>query len=152
MNKKYKDYLQSKHWLETKDYFSVISKRRCYCCGSPKFLSVHHKHYKTIGYEDGSELVWLCPKHHKEVHFQEGKFESPDSDNDINKLAQRLEVIRERHFPRKKPKVFKPVIKGVSIHQQHKKFNFHYSIAQDEIIRELGITEEEEEFYNRFHI
>jgi hypothetical protein len=105
MNLKYLDYLDSPHWRETKRYFKRISKKRCYCCGSKKYLVIHHLHYITRGYEDGSELVWLCQDHHRELHYWTGRLETPDSDRDIKVFGDRLEEMRKRYLPRRQAKL-----------------------------------------------
>lgn len=94
MSMRYHDYIKSNDWRGTKKYFKKLSRKSCYVCGSKDQVALHHKHYKTVGYEDGSELVWLCIGHHREVHFKEGFKEVPDTDESTQKLIDRLELMK----------------------------------------------------------
>ena len=43
--------------------------RKCARCGSKKRLTVHHRHYRAIGYEKPVEdIVLLCGKCHEDLH------------------------------------------------------------------------------------
>jgi len=94
----YKDYLKTRWWKETKGYLRFIKKKRCYVCRSKKFLDVHHLHYRTLGYEDGSELVYLCRKHHKKLHFYTGEKRTPDTLKDEMEMREILKVMREESY------------------------------------------------------
>lgn len=94
MSIKYKEYLGSSHWRETKRYLKVIKKKKCFICGTRRLLNVHHLHYRTLGYEDGDELMWLCRSHHKEVHFLDGKFIVPDTPANIRILNRRIKRMK----------------------------------------------------------
>ena len=92
----YYQYIKSKEWEETKKYFAQIKEKNCFCCGTDKYLNLHHRHYKTVGYEDGSELAWLCRAHHKEVHFYYGSKMIPDTDENIKTCDHVMRLIRHK--------------------------------------------------------
>lgn len=134
MNQKYEDYLKSPHWQKTKKFFKFISKKRCYVCGTKKSLVLHHKHYKTVGYEDGSELVWLCQPHHRKLHYWNGWLETPDSDRDVTVFGERLEGLKmlfsRQAKPEHKPsnvirKNYKSLYKEVSLYRKTLKNHFN---------------------------
>ncbi len=93
---KYKSYIQSNDWKETKKYLSFIKNKNCFVCQTTENLRVHHLHYKTLGYEDGSELVYLCLQHHQELHYKNGKIPL-DSDENIIRLFQRLKSMKRNY-------------------------------------------------------
>lgn len=68
-NKQYKQYLQSKEWVDIR--ISLIESRKC-CerCGNRKGLQVHHKTYKNIFNEEPSDLELLCSACHYKEHFK----------------------------------------------------------------------------------
>src|SRR5690606_1623741 len=48
--------------------------RRCARCGSKKRLTVHHRHYRTVGFEQpGKDIVLLCHDCHKGLHDRGSK-------------------------------------------------------------------------------
>lgn len=74
----YRAYLQSEHWILTKQIALVIYGARCAVCGSGFSLDVHHRSYEFIGRERLIDLVVLCRKCHKIVHrFRERHDEVP---------------------------------------------------------------------------
>lgn len=62
----YKDYLNTKHWLNKKESFKKTVINECMLCKSKDHLHVHHLTYKNIGNESNSELSLLC----RECHYQ----------------------------------------------------------------------------------
>lgn len=65
----YRQYLKSEHWQETRAKRLKIDKNRCYLCGTPKGLNVHHIRYNNLGNEDvKSDLVSLCYRCHSMLH------------------------------------------------------------------------------------
>ncbi len=91
----YDKYLRSKHWRDTRKYSEVVSGKVCLVCKKSTGLHLHHRHYKTKGYEDGSELVWLCAKHHRTLHYEpDGTEIIPDSEEQIAFLDAKLNRMR----------------------------------------------------------
>jgi hypothetical protein len=57
----YRDvYLQSDHWLVTREHALERSGRECQSCSSKRRLQVHHLSYERIGREEPEDLVVLC--------------------------------------------------------------------------------------------
>jgi 5-methylcytosine-specific restriction endonuclease McrA len=67
IDNKYKQYLQSKEWLQLR--LDILTLRpKCEKCGYGKNLQVHHLHYKNIFKEEPSDLMVLCNKCHLKEH------------------------------------------------------------------------------------
>jgi hypothetical protein len=68
----YSDYLQSKHWIETKERFKcskLYRKGRCFvCCSKAVERHIHHLTYKRIGREYLRDLRILCGVCHAAAH------------------------------------------------------------------------------------
>ena len=66
---KYKDYLKSGEWRETKKRVHNFGHRKeCWICGKKK-THMHHLTYKRLGREKiAKDLVPLCAVHHKAIH------------------------------------------------------------------------------------
>lgn len=65
----YRKYLKSEHWIEMRRQRKRLDNHRCYLCGCPKYLNVHHLRYDNLGNEDVEEdLVTLCKKCHSMLH------------------------------------------------------------------------------------
>lgn len=65
----YKKYLKSDHWVKTRRQRKRLDNNRCYLCGCPKYLNVHHLKYDNLGDENVEEdLVTLCRKCHLMLH------------------------------------------------------------------------------------
>ena len=71
--KKHQAYLQSKHWKEVKRKYARTHEYKCYVCGKRRKLHLHHRTYKRLGNERMSDLVYLCEKHHEELHRLVGR-------------------------------------------------------------------------------
>lgn len=94
---KYHNYLKSDHWKETKSFLALIDKKECWVCGKTEGLQTHHLHYKTLGYEDGDELVFLCGEHHKRVTFaQDGIKRKFETDRDLALACRKLQSMRSK--------------------------------------------------------
>lgn len=57
-------YLQSDHWLASRDYILHIWPRR-EICRTPYFLQVHHRHYEHLWNESPTDVNVLCERCHK---------------------------------------------------------------------------------------
>lgn len=68
----YKQYLQSEHWSNIKNRFynSKLFNGGCDCCGESNCrLNLHHKTYKRLGREKLDDLIAVCDRCHKEIHY-----------------------------------------------------------------------------------
>ena len=61
----YSRYLQSKHWKAFRFLALEHCGNKCSLCGSTDNLTVHHKHYETIGDEKFDDVEVLCRQCHK---------------------------------------------------------------------------------------
>jgi hypothetical protein len=68
----YKDYLNTKHWINIKSKYKRTVKNECIMCGSNKQLNIHHMNYKNIGNEKFSDLCFLCEECHNKLHKELG--------------------------------------------------------------------------------
>ena len=64
----YRSYLFSKRWQARKAVFASKHPKKCYVCRSKVKVHLHHKTYERLGSERDSDMIWLCKKHHKNVH------------------------------------------------------------------------------------
>lgn len=67
MDKRYQEYLQSDWWQKNREMALKAADYKCYVCGCPFELQVHHLSYAHIGYETLNDLVVLCKTHHKNI-------------------------------------------------------------------------------------
>lgn len=56
------DKIISRYITRQAVHHGIISKENCVVCGDDK-VEAHHKHYFRP-----LDIVWLCPKHHREIH------------------------------------------------------------------------------------
>lgn len=68
MNKEYTDYLQSKEWAEIRNDLYEVRGRKCERCESKNDLTVHHKNYQRLFYEEPEDLEILCASCHRKEH------------------------------------------------------------------------------------
>lgn len=76
---KYRDYIQSGKWRETRARFLVSKSHdgKCYACDEPyvKGFHVHHRSYKRLGKENiGLDLLLICPTCHDKIHNELSDF------------------------------------------------------------------------------
>lgn len=91
MNIKYKDYLNSEHWLKIRTI--ILKNASCIVCNNNIGLNVHHINYNNLWNEDTKDLIVLCSKHHKRVHFStSGKFYNNQKQN-----YQRVLSLKKSH-------------------------------------------------------
>jgi hypothetical protein len=66
---KYKEYLETDMWKRKskalREYYGG-----CAVCNTPKNLTVHHKHYNTLGREGLADVTVMCWPHHVEYEKQ----------------------------------------------------------------------------------
>ncbi len=96
----YKDYLKSGHWKDTKNYLQIIDGgKECWVCATKDKIQTHHLHYKSLGYEDGDELIFLCAEHHLKVTFidTQRKIKRPfETDKDLALACRKLQSMRSK--------------------------------------------------------
>lgn len=63
----YSEYLQSEHWLETREQ-KLQQVSLCEGCGKSRGLEVHHLTYERVGKEEMSDLQVLCATCHRRTH------------------------------------------------------------------------------------
>lgn len=67
----YQEYLLSTYWknIKNKMYSSNIPKI-CLCCGSDKYLNIHHRKYKPRDIDNPiiNNYIFLCNKCHSAIH------------------------------------------------------------------------------------
>lgn len=65
----YKEYLKTEHWQEVRKARLSVDKYRCYLCGTPRRLNVHHLRYDNLGDENvHKDLISLCLHCHLMLH------------------------------------------------------------------------------------
>jgi 5-methylcytosine-specific restriction endonuclease McrA len=64
----YRDYLRTFHWRRTRDLTLERAGHRCALCPSTSTLSVHHRSYARLGYEQPGDLIVLCKDCHDRHH------------------------------------------------------------------------------------
>ena len=69
----YGQYLSSEHWKNFKKSYKKEHPKKCYICSKKKTVQLHHMSYKNLGNEQFDEVVWLCRKHHHQLHKALGK-------------------------------------------------------------------------------
>ena len=69
----YKEYLQTQHWINTREMALIRANYECQLCRSEYRLQVHHNTYKNIGNEKDEDLIVLCEKCHKKHHGKKYK-------------------------------------------------------------------------------
>lgn len=71
--KEYRAYLKSTHWkqlkIDTKRKLKKQGLKRCYVCKYKEKLHLHHRTYRRLGQELPDDLVCLCRRCHRKVHF-----------------------------------------------------------------------------------
>lgn len=103
MNHKYKEYLNSKEWLELR--LDILTNRvKCERCGSKNKLQVHHKHYKNIFKEEPGDLELLCGKCHSYEHKKENKPKKNELtlEQKVRLMKKKLSVKKRNKFRLKK--------------------------------------------------
>lgn len=65
----YDSYLLSARWARVRDRYRASGRPlTCFVCGADTNLSLHHRSYKHLGFEEIDDLVVLCDQHHRHVH------------------------------------------------------------------------------------
>ncbi len=69
-NRRYREYLESTTWKETRRRKLTSVGHRCERCGRTAW-HVHHLDYRNLGREDNSDLRALCGRCHQEEHLKD---------------------------------------------------------------------------------
>lgn len=64
----YRQYLASAEWDLRSGMFIERAHGQCQQCGAHRNLHVHHKHYRTLGEEQYTDVEVLCAACHKTRH------------------------------------------------------------------------------------
>lgn len=65
----YQEFLRSPYWNALRSvHFLRPGNSQCFICKSRFNLHAHHQTYERIHFENATDLITLCDKHHKEVH------------------------------------------------------------------------------------
>ena len=67
----HKVYLKSDHWNNIRQVVGDRAMWNCEAIGCSRHghnLNVHHLTYRNIGHERMSDVIYLCPDHHSQVH------------------------------------------------------------------------------------
>lgn len=64
----YSEYLQTKHWKDTRKRALHKAQYKCQLCSSTKNLEVHHNTYENRGNEKDEDLIVLCHDCHNNYH------------------------------------------------------------------------------------
>ena len=65
----YSGLLKDPRWLHKREDILIIDKYKCFMCGCPFNLHVHHLKYTGKPWEaPDDDLVTLCRFHHDEIH------------------------------------------------------------------------------------
>lgn len=68
--RKYAVYIKSKYWRQRRNRYFQEWGKKCFICGSVRYIVLHHLEYKHefYGNEPDTMLVQLCHEHHEEFH------------------------------------------------------------------------------------
>ena len=69
---KYQEYIISEEW-KAKSKKWIMESNGCERCGSFTYLTCHHKHYRTLGFERRFDVKILCWNCHKKHHQLKGE-------------------------------------------------------------------------------
>lgn len=89
-------YLDTKSYKKIKSIYYSDKKTSCWVCGKKTKLNIHHLNYDHIGYEDFTDVVVLCGKHHKMLHFPGGKKITKCDFEVLKKLKSNLRLIQSK--------------------------------------------------------
>ena len=99
MNERYQEYLQSDWWAKNREMALEAADHKCYVCGRPFDLQVHHLTYEHIGFEHLYDLVVLCKTHHRDIENVKKRNITPVSANEQRRILNCMkEQIREGVF------------------------------------------------------
>jgi len=62
----YRDYLATEHWRKLREQARAYYAG-CVLCGTDEAPECHHRHYRTLGREQITDLSILCSAHHAEA-------------------------------------------------------------------------------------
>jgi len=64
----YEEYLQTQHWINTREMTLIRANYECQLCRSKYKLNVHHNTYENRGNEKDEDLIVLCEDCHAKHH------------------------------------------------------------------------------------
>lgn len=100
-SQRYKDYLQTEHWLILRDIALTDAKgkpRPCACCLSTEYIEAHHIVYRQLNDCVPSDILPLCRPCHQVLHDAKrlGEF----TNSELARLAPEPRVVKIRHIIR----------------------------------------------------
>ncbi|MHB1422823.1 MAG: HNH endonuclease [Gemmataceae bacterium] len=101
----YAEYRRSHHWQHLRAVMLELSGHACEQCGNRSLLQVHHRHYRTVGWEVPSDLAVLCRACHAAAHgLPAWEKRNEERAETVQDQLRRLhgEAERERHWLRKR--------------------------------------------------
>lgn len=101
----YRVYIKSIFWKKRKNQYFYIHGKKCFVCGSGKYVQLHHKIYKDFGNELDCNLVALCRFHHSELH-KATKLKQ-DMTVETNDLIEKMRL-HQSYFERNKKEYLSP--------------------------------------------
>lgn len=85
----YQEYLDSKDWQRRR---KQLIKKKCEWCPQKHELNVHHLSYDNLGQETEYDVITLCKRCHKDLHYyQRGATAS-------NEMVKQQELITQEEF------------------------------------------------------
>lgn len=66
----YEQYLQSKWW---RMIIRIYKDKKCAQCSRKYELNLHHISYENLGEERPNEVITLCKRCHKDLHYYQGR-------------------------------------------------------------------------------
>ena len=95
--KKYNIYIKSEFWKKRRNKYFKDFGRKCFICGSVKYIQIHHLEYDNnyYGIEKDEMLVNLCRECHEQFHSIYGtKRKMYDEFNEFIDLRQSEELLK----------------------------------------------------------
>lgn len=65
----YQEYILSEAWAKKRQFALLKAKNKCQLCSFEHELDVHHLSYKNLGNEKDKDLLVLCRRCHRDLHF-----------------------------------------------------------------------------------
>ncbi len=66
----YQNYLRSDHWRKKRRELFEKTGKFCHLCYAKKNLLVHHKNYKRLYNELLTDIIVICTRCHRKIHFR----------------------------------------------------------------------------------
>ncbi|NGX54204.1 MAG: hypothetical protein K1000chlam4_00929 [Chlamydiae bacterium] len=67
----YQEYINSEAWAKRRIVAKIAAGYKCQKCGFEYELDVHHLTYENLGHEKAEDLLVLCRRCHRDIHYFE---------------------------------------------------------------------------------